>query len=79
MPAEEVFLFVMSGQFWFAAFLSLLTAFLIEGGFGYGRGYGKGGLIYLDSNRARLELVVMFVIGLLAYSALVQAGLAVLA
>ena len=78
MAVEEVFLFLMSGQFWFASFLSLLTAFLIEGGFGYGRGYGQGGLIYLDSNRARLELIMMFVVGLLAYSAVLEAGITVL-
>lgn len=78
MAAEEVFLFVMSGQFWFAAFLSLLTAFVVEGGFGYGKGFGNYASIYLEDTRAQLELILLFVVGLLAYSALLQAGLAVL-
>ena len=78
MPVEEVLMFVLSGQFWFAAFLSLLTAFLIEAGFGYGRGFGNYASIYLEDDRAQLELVLLFAVGLLAYSALIQAGLAVL-
>jgi len=71
MAVNEILLFLISGQFWIAAFLSLLTAFLIEGTMGYGRGYGKGSLIYLDSGRARIELTTMFVVGLLAYSAII--------
>ena len=71
-------MFVISGQFWFAAFLSLLTAFVVEAGFGYGKGFGNYASIYIEDRRAQLELVLLFIVGFLAYSALVQAAVSVL-
>ena len=38
---------------------------------GYGRGFGNYASIYLEDRRAQIELVVMFVVGLLAYSAII--------
>jgi hypothetical protein len=75
MAVNKILLFLISGQFWLAAFLSLLTAFILEAGIGYGRGFGNYASIYLEDRRAQIELVVMFVVGLLAYSAIIQAVL----